>query len=62
MRTKTVQKEMLRKGMVMLPVRITHKQNIYLKEYVQRGMFSSRQEAIRFFISEKMQAVTRIRD
>lgn len=39
---------------ILVPVRITQKQDEFLKAFVRRGMFSSRQEAIKYFISEKM--------
>ncbi|MBI2675661.1 MAG: hypothetical protein HYX24_04340 [Candidatus Aenigmarchaeota archaeon] len=43
-----------RKETLLVPVRITQEQNRYLQEFVEKGMFSSRQDAIRFMISEKM--------
>lgn len=39
---------------VLVPVRITQRQDDFLKSFVRDGMFSSRQEAIKYFISEKM--------
>ncbi len=58
MAAKTLQK--LKSGTIVLPVRITREQDFYLRGFVQKGMFSSRQEAIRFFISEKMIRTARI--
>ena len=52
MKAKAMQEQ--KKGTVLLPVRITPEQNDYLRDFVRQGMFSSRQEAVRFFISEKM--------
>ncbi len=43
-----------RKETLLVPVRITHEQNRYLESFVEKGMFSSRQDAIRYMISEKM--------
>jgi len=45
---------MERKKTVLIPVRVTIEQNNFLKKQVEKGHFSSRQEAIRFLIAEKM--------
>ncbi len=39
---------------VLVPVRITQQMDQFLRGFVSRGMFSSRQEAIKYFISERM--------
>ncbi len=41
---------------VLVPCRVTNEQDAFLRGQVDKGFFSTRQDAIRFYITEKMKA------